>query len=346
MEIKDAAFESKHDWNRFVAENYPPVGAFMQSWEWGDFQKDLGREVGRYVIMDDGKRIAAFMLVRYALPFGLAYDYAPRGPVIVKNAPPEKILKIFDAIKDWAREKFPELVFFRLEPPLADMPPGLQDSGFHIPPYYIQPRYNAMVSLDGSEAEIAASFHPSTRSNLHRAEKRGVKAVVKVEVTPADYDAFSLMKKDTIARNSGKNAYPSDRYFQSLFATVPFLAKDNRDENVLSLAAFYGYHEGVPASAHFVLFFGKTATYLYGASHTAHLNSKVDTYLHWQAMIEAKRRGCRYYDLGGIDEQKWPSLTAYKRQFRGKELSYVGNVTLPFRKLLYHAYISLWKIRH
>ena len=63
-------------------------------------------------------------------------------------------------------------------------------------------------------------------------------------------------------------------------------------------------------------------------------------------MIEAKRRGCRYYDLGGIDQQKWPSLTAYKRQFRGKELSYVGNVTLPFRKLLYHAYISLWKIRH
>ena len=41
MEIKDAAFESKHDWNRFVAENYPPVGAFMQSWEWGDFRRIL-----------------------------------------------------------------------------------------------------------------------------------------------------------------------------------------------------------------------------------------------------------------------------------------------------------------
>lgn len=203
-----------------------------------------------------------------------------------------------------------------------------------------------MVSLKGSEAEIAASFHPSTRSNLHRAERRGVTVAMKTKLTSEDHTAFSLMMRDTIARNSGKNAYPDARYFQSLFTSISFADKTNHNQDFLSLTAFYGYCNHEPASAHFVLFFGKTATYLYGASRTKHMSAKVDTYLHWKGMLEARRRGCEYYDLGGIDESRWPSLTVYKRQFRGTELDYAGNIDIPFKKFLYHAYSSIRKIKH
>ena len=347
MIVKDAAFENKYDWDAFVAENYPPIGSFISTWEWGEFQEDLGRGIGRYIVIENNVRVAAFTVVHFDLPLGLSYGYIPRGPVIASSVTkPDEIISIFKTIQAWAGEKFPHFVFLRIEPPLPVWPKGLEGQvGFCIPSYYVQPRYNTSISLSGSEDDIAASFHPSTRSNLHRSEKRGVRVETKTEITADDYAAFGLMMKDTIKRNSGKNAYPSDAYFRSLLRTIPFVGEKN-GKRTLSLRAYYGYHEGEPASAHFVLFFGKTATYLYGASRTDHLNSKVDTYLHWVALREARREGFDYYDLGGIDHAKWPTLTDFKRQFRGKETVYVGNCDIVFRPALYRSYSLLRNIRH
>lgn len=345
MTISDVMSGGKDAWNRFVEKNYPPVGAFMQAWEWGDFQVRLGRTVGRYIITNTGKEIAVFMMAQFDLPFGFRYGYIPRGPVIASDATdPKTVTALMDEIKNWAVKKFPRLLFLRIEPPLSSFPLALQNTDFCFPNYYVQPRHNATVLLSGTEEDIIASFHPSTRSNLRRAEKRGVTIITKTKISEGDYEIFSVMVRDTIKRNHGTNAYPSDAYFHAFLATIPLLGATT-DRATLSLEAFYGYHEGKPASAHFVLFFGKTATYLYGASRTDHLNSKVDTYLHWSAMREAKRRGFEYYDLGGIDPERWPTLTDFKRQFHGMETHYAGNVDIPIRPNWYKMYSWLRNIK-
>jgi lipid II:glycine glycyltransferase (peptidoglycan interpeptide bridge formation enzyme) len=346
MTISEATPEGKHAWNRFVEKNYPPVGAFMQTWEWGDFQARLGRRVGRYIVTNGGNEIAVFTMAQFSLPMGLAYGYIPRGPVIEKGvSDPGTITELFVTIKEWAAKKFPHLIFLRMEPPVPTFLAELETSGFRFPEYYVQPRHNLTVLLAGTETDIAASFHPSTRSNLHRAEKRGVTVTTKDIVTPADYELFSAMVSDTITRNHGTNAYPSDTYFRMFLETIP-PAGAATDPTALTLMAFYGYHGDEPASAHFVLFFGKTATYLYGASRTEHLGSKVDTYLHWAAMREAKRRGFEYYDLGGIDSARWPTLTDFKRQFRGMETHYAGNIDIPIRKGHYKIYSLLKNLKN
>jgi len=337
IEISDAGNgpEAEHQWNQFVEQNYPPIGAFMQTWEWGNFQKELGREIGRYVVTIGNERIAAFTLVHYKLPLGMSYGYAPRGPVISKKFHgAEKEIALFNAIRDWAKKKFPQFIFLRLEPPLKTLPEGWHDKSFRFPSRYIQPRYNLAIPLEQSEDDIAKMFHHSTRSNLRRAERRGVTVVAKPGIAEDDYQNFSAMKEGTIQRNSGTNAYPSEQYFRAFLKTIP--ATGGRDK--LMVGSFCGYQNGEPASVHFVLFFGDTATYLYGASHTKHLNSKVDTYLHWQGILEAKRRGFHYYDLGGIDPARWPSLTEFKRQFRGTEFEYVGNIDIPIQPSKYLGY--------
>lgn len=307
----------------------------MQTWEWGAFQEALGRRVERYFLTENGERAAAFTIVRHSLPLGFSYGYVPRGPVMKRGTEGETALGLLKTIRTWARGNFPRFVFLRLEPPLFSLAePG--DHGFHIPPYYVQPRHNLAVALDKTEDEIAQGFHPSTRSNIRRAERRGVTVEMK-RMNKADYNQFFLMVEDTTLRNSGKNTYPSPAYFHSLVAAIPPL-EETHDPERLSLGIFYGYQHGQPAAAHFVLFFGKTATYLYGASFSDRLRSKVSTYLHWAAMREAKRRGCEYYDIGGIDEARWPTLTAFKRQFRGREFSYLGNIDIPIRPLLHRAY--------
>ena len=336
MEIISVPANAKTAYNRFVHQHYPPVGAFMQTWEWGAFQEALGRKVGRYFLERNGETVAAFTLVHHALPLGLSYIYAPRGPVISHAVKEQEYFDIFDSIGRWVREKFPELIFIRLEPPARSFMDGIETDKFSIPPYYIQPRFNLAIPLHMTEEEIMASFHSSTRSNIRRAEKREVQ----VKIVPSSeklFDQFLAMTRDTIQRNSGKNAYPTPTYFKALFETIPILGKTD-DHRKLSIGTFCGYKGDEPAAIHFVLFFGDTATYLYGATYSRYLNSKVTTRLHWEAIREAKRRGMKYYDIGGIDEVRWPTLTAFKRQFKGEEFSYVGNIDILIRPRMYGFY--------
>lgn len=347
LEIHSAEGYGKAKWNSFVRQNYPPVGAFMQSWEWGEFQRTLGRKVERYAVADHyGVEPAAlFTVVYHNLPFGNLYGYVPRGPVISLDlAEGEAAAEILNQISTWTQRHLGHLVFMRLEPPLPTIAIDGNRGNFRIPPYYIQPRHNLVIPLEGSAEKIAALFHPSTRSNIKRAERRGVKAEMTPQPGESELTEFFEMARDTIGRNGGKNAYPNVRYFQTLLKTVPAL-RDNSDDPGLSLAVFRGLQHDQPAATHFVLFFGDTATYLFGASHNATLSSKAVTYLHWTAMQEAKKRGFKYYDLGGIDEVLWPTLTRFKRQFRGQELKYAGNLDIALRPLLYSVYNTLRRFR-
>jgi len=344
MTIVKAKPEDKQRWNNFVRANYPPVGAFMQTWEWGNFKEILGQKTERYFLLDDAETISAFTLVELPLKAGFYYGYMPRGPVLVQNLSEDKIILIFDEIKTWIIKEFPHLLFVRLEPPLYSLNADLKKRGFSLPNYYIQPRHNHLVNLNRTEEEILASFHPSTRSNISRAEKRGVTARIENYDPEKIHQDFYLMTKDTIERNNGRQVYPGSDYFSSFFKAIAPLVGERKTDS-LCLNNFYGYRDGEPAAIYVVLFFGDTATYLYGASLSAHLNSKVTTYLHWSAMQEAKRQGLKYYDLGGVDDKLWPSLSNFKRQFRGEDLSYIGNIDIPLNPCLYKLYNTVLKFK-
>lgn len=326
-----------------MTRNYPPVGGFMLAWEWGEFQKDLGRKVERYFVTKNGEPVAAFALIHFPLPRGYKYAYLARGPVLANEIidKPEAF-KIFEIIRGWARSNLNDYIFLRLEPPFPSIDPELLRQGYKLPSYYIQPKQNHVVSL--LPEDIPAGFHPSTRSNINRAEKRGVSVELSTELTADEYAQFSEMMRETNARNAGKNVYPGDTYFQSFFSRIPKITNPS-NPNELQLGIFKGFKDGKLAAINMVLFFGRTATYIYGASYSEALSSKITTYLHWKAIEEAKRRGFKYYDIGGIDEKLWPSLTAFKRQFRGEDIVYIGNLDLPLSKIGYLTYNLLRRLK-
>lgn len=346
MIVSDAHPAGKDSWNVFVKKHYPPVGGFMHSWEWGEFQKLCGRSVERYYVKEGEAVRAAFMVVRYPLPGGFWYGYSPRGPVLFEEGKDGALSEnVFQAIEEWARGQQPRFLFLRLEPPIGTLPPGLDPSLFVVPGYYVQPRHNTSIPLQKTQEELSAALHPSTRSNLNRAKRRGVTVEMKHTLTLEEYEEFSKMMGETVARNSGKNVYPGRAYFENLFEALASKQEEYSQERA-SFRFFFGYQDGVPAACHLVIFFGTTATYLHGASYSKALSSKVTTVLHWEAALEAKRLGLNYYDLGGIDEKRWTTLTDFKRQFRGDEFHYIGNIDIPIRKFLYHLYNLVKKIRH
>ncbi|MEK7077661.1 MAG: peptidoglycan bridge formation glycyltransferase FemA/FemB family protein [Patescibacteria group bacterium] len=336
--------KDRQRWNDFVLKHYPPIGAFMASWEWGNFQQALGRKIERFTVISGDEIMAVFTVVHCHLPSGQWYGYAPRGPAVNLDFfnTPEKINDLFSAIEHWARQNFPNFIFLRLEPPLD---PATTIAGRRLirPNYYVQPRHNLAINLTKTEEEILMEFHSSTRSNVKKAERKGVTAEIKKEMTGADWDHFFGMASETMARNEGKNIYPGRAYFETMVKTMPHL--DDVTDGGLSLCFFCGKHEGKPAATNLALFFGDTATYLFGGSYTADLPSKVTTYLHWYGVKESKKRGYKYYDLGGIDEKLWPSLTVFKRRFRGSEFEYLGNIDIIIRPIKYKIYKLARKIR-
>jgi lipid II:glycine glycyltransferase (peptidoglycan interpeptide bridge formation enzyme) len=335
MKIIDATTYGRDVWNAFVEQNYPPIGAFMQTWEWGEFQEMIGRKIGRYAVKDGGETIAMFTLVHYTWRFGFSYGYIPRGPVFLNDSA-DNAVAIFSAIKEWVRKAFPDFMFVRMEPPFSSFDLSVLNKDFSIPKYYIQPRFNTAVPLTLGD-DVTLQFHSSTRSNVTRAEKRGVSAKVVDVLTIDEYEQFMVMMQETAARNGAKNIYPNNDYLKSFIASFQILGSKS-DSTKPSLGIFFGYHHERLAAINLVVFFAGTATYLYGASYTKNLNSKITTYLHTVGMQEAKKRGYLYYDIGAIDQKRWSTLTNFKRQFRGDEFEYIGNIDIPLKKFLYFLY--------
>jgi lipid II:glycine glycyltransferase (peptidoglycan interpeptide bridge formation enzyme) len=62
-------------------------------------------------------------------------------------------------------------------------------------------------------------------------------------------------------------------------------------------------------------------------------------------MTLARDRGYKYYDLYGIDENKWPGVTRFKQGFGGKEIEYPGPYDMVFDKKQYWLYKMARRVR-
>jgi len=346
MEIVPAKPENREDWNEFVIKNFPVVGAFFQSWEWGEFKQKLGHEVKRFIAKSGKEWLAIFSLEKHTLPLGVDYYYLPRGPVIKPEVWHDHgtLKQIFGLFGKYIKAEFPKLVFMRLEPPIAEQPLIFFKKPFNLPRYYIQPRANRVIDISLGEAELLKTFSRDMRHDLHAAEKRNIRVQMKSGFTENEYAEFQKMQADTSAR-AHKGLYPGEDYYRNLFAILPPVAEYS-DKTKPSCGFFFSYSESLPVAANIVIFFGSTATYLFGASLTHKLAARAPSHLHWQSMRAAKERGFNWYDIGGVDDARWPTLTYFKNQFGGALVNYVGNVDLVLRPNLYTLYNIIRRFKH
>ena len=78
------------------------------------------------------------------------------------------------------------------------------------------------------------------------------------------------------------------------------------------------------ASAVLICRHGAAATYLIGWNSDAGRRTRANHLLLWRAMLELKDRGCRWFDLGGIDETLTPGIATFKRGLGGEEYRLAG----------------------
>ncbi|MFH1712710.1 MAG: peptidoglycan bridge formation glycyltransferase FemA/FemB family protein, partial [Candidatus Jacksonbacteria bacterium] len=154
------------------------------------------------------------------------------------------------------------------------------------------------------------NMKPKTRYNIRLARKKAVQ--VRWSKNAADINIFYDLLTATARRQKIK-IHPKIHY-QNILKIL-----GDKNTAALAIAEF----DKKPVAANLVTFFGDTAAYLHGGTDDSYRSLMAPYLLQWEAILEAKRRGCKYYDLGGcavttgkIDP--WAGITRFKAGFGGE----------------------------
>lgn len=345
--MREVTHGEKNTWNESVIKN---KGSFLQSWEWGEFQKRLGRKIWRFIIPSQEnfsiKQNAevlenfSILCVQYPFPFKKSYLYCPRLIFTQDEGWPELVSNLALIAKK------EEALFLRIDPEILQE--TLENSffekhGFRKSRKQIQPKSTAIVTLDVSEEELLRRMKPKTRYNIKLAQRKDLD-IIHCE-SPEDkekyFEDFYQLIRETAERNKF-HLHPK-HYYHAQLMTIPFAR----------LFAIL-YQKKVIASA-IVIFFGKRATYLHGASSSEYKNVMAPYRLHWEIMRYAKQQGYNEYDFWGIsgstaalssqnEKDTWDGITRFKKGFGGQEFHYIGAYDYVFRQIWYKGYEYLRRI--
>lgn len=289
--------------------------SFLQSGEWEEFQRSLGRKTWRA----DG-----ILIVRHDMPFGFNYLYSPR-PFFGTGDPGSKITEFFAQCGKIAEKE--KSIFLKIDP-LTNIP--FLESGVQGSEFSLQPQKTVILDLQKSEHDLLAAMHEKTRYNIRLSQRKAVRIAHRgSRVTRDVRDGFWTLLEETVRRD--KFRAHERRHYERLL--------DARSD-AFSNELFFAEYQGAPLAAAIVNFYepSRVAAYLHGASSRLHKEVMASQLLHWEIAREAKRRGFLHYDFWGIDERKWPGLTRFKLGFGGAAVSYPQTVDVAYRQGWYRGY--------
>lgn len=202
----------------------------------------------------------------------------------------------------------------------------------------MQPKEILIVGISGSEEDLLAGMKQKTRYNVRLAEKKGVTVFASRE--EKYIEEFLRLVKVTAQRDK-ITAHP-ENYYRKMFEAIP--------QDVLKL--YVAEYQGKIIAANLVLFFGRTATYLHGASDNIHREVMAPYLLQWQAMLDAKKAGYTQYDLGGVKTgdargKSWEGISRFKTGFAPdiEPTRFPGCYDIIIKPGRYNLYRTLQKLR-
>jgi lipid II:glycine glycyltransferase (peptidoglycan interpeptide bridge formation enzyme) len=323
--------------NDFLKENTRD-GGFLQSEHWEKFQKKINRK--KFRVYELGEFNA--LVLDYELPMVGSYFFIPRGPIMKisnsKPASPAGGLQITneclnELIKNAKKNK---VGWIRVEPQkdedLEIIKTSLKDR-FQIAKSKKnhEPAQTLMIDLMKSEEEILKEMKSKTRYNIRISGRRGVKIFRSRDLKY--FEEFYELSQETAERD--RIAIHSREYYEKMLESISKEALD----------FFYAEYQGEIVGAIMVTFFGGVATYLHGASSNKFRNVMANYGLQWEAIKEAKKRGCEKYDFGGVrvndnEKNSWAGITKFKTGFcpNNKPINFPGCWDIILDKKKYWLY--------
>jgi len=355
---------------------------FLQSAMWGEFKSRFGWAAKAFLVswqQTETQETFPLMVLCRRLAPGFSFAYIPWGPEMPESfsndEKPEAMAQLAKKLKTFIARN---TAFIRFEPPWAvgkeqrtenkekltvnseqfsDNDKQFLAAGFKRAAAVVQPPDTVIVDLTASCEDILAAMKPKWRYNVSLALKKGVQVnsggIKELEI-------FYQLLKETALRD-GIAVHNFD-YYKTLFEMCgngtsanerDSLGEVSRAQARLYIASHVTSDgtetgEGSPLDGDFlasifVLFRGREATYLYGASSNNKRNLMAPYALQWKAMQDAKEAGCQYYDLFGIPPNEDPNhpmagLYRFKTGFGGQIIHRAGSWDYAYKPVIYNLF--------
>lgn len=288
---------------------------------WEAFAKAIGRKT-KWIEVEG----AQALLITHQMPFGLTWLEVPRGPLFENTKALDHLL---DKIKTYGKQE--RAMFVRMSPFEPDFARHSHQQTRDTK-YDHQPQTSLVINLELSEEDILKQMKPKGRYNIKVAQKHGV-TIGSMETMDDFYELLNVT-----GNRDGFGIHPK-RYYQKMMSVLP--------KNAQLLLALH--HNKVIAGGLFI-YLDDWGIYYYGASDSQHRNLMAPYLIQWEAMKEAKRRGCKRYDFLGIAPEgaknhPWKGVTDFKKKFGGMVKNYPIAQDMVVRPFWYWVYRMVKKLR-
>jgi len=318
-----------------VCENAP---SFLQSCMWAEFKSRFGWTSRAFLVNWENYGNVPLLTLsrRFTAALGFSFTYIPWGPHLPAEFSAQDRGKILSELAEKLKPLLgSNCIFIRFDPPWLtekDEDACFTASSLKRAAAAVQAPDTVIVNLSSSRDEILSQMKPKGRYNILLSAKKDVQ----VRCTGAqELELFYNLLKETAARDG--IAVHSFDYYKTLFEIC---ADQGRNGKNIQIRLYTASHENDTVAAIMVLFYGKYAVYLYGASSNIKRNLMAPHALQWKAMQDGKEAGCLYYDLFGIPPNDDPNhpmygLYRFKTGFGGQIIHRPGSWDYPYKKTFY-----------
>lgn len=344
MDIKE--INNKEIWENFLWQCAEKT--FLQSWDWGEFNIAMGSKIWRFGAYYEEKLIGVAQVLKISARRG-TFLFIPHGPVLIEGLDAKdkkEILKLLMfQIEDIAKQE--NASFVRIAPIFERNKQNInvfEDLNFRLAPIHMHPEVTWDLNITPSEEEILAGMRKTTRYLIRQAEKNPDIEIIQSN-NKEDLKLFWPVYCATAKRHHF--VLFSQKYLEREF---DIFLKDN--EILLFLVKF----KGEVVSAAIFIFWQDMCFYHHSGSLSKYNKIPVSYLLQWEAIKEAKSRGCRTYNFWGIapeiknetdaakSRHPWAGLSLFKMGFGGQKREYVKTQDFIFSQKYWINYI-IEKIR-
>lgn len=315
MEIKE--IQDKNVWESFFETKEDKT--FLQSWNWGEVQERMENKVWRLGLFDAKKLILAVFATKVAAKRGtfLLIQHCLGMPAVL-------LLELKKIAKAEACS------FIRAAPLFK----SFNGADFREAPMHAS-AYEATLKLDITlpEETLLKDMRKTTRYLIRQAEKQKDIEIVK----SAKIEDVWIYNK--IAQETAKYQHFVPFSAELVKNEFEVFAKDNQS------LLFFGKYKGETAAAALIIFWSGIGFYHQAALLPKFHKIPIAYLLQWEAIKEAKNRGCKLYDFWGyVDPKKyprhpWAGPSFFKQGFGGKIYEYSKTQDLPLSSKYWLTYI-------
>jgi hypothetical protein len=301
----------RNGWQRILQE----IGFsnLLQSWIYGDCKvKGTKWQVRRYQMLHRGRVVGLVQTLQRRYANFVNVTRINRGPIFFRDVNSEICESGLNAIGkqfgDWRRRNIlswaPEC---RIE---REGLLKLMHTNFRQ--FALRGWSSSVIDLQMDETQLRTRLSSGWRNILNAASRRNLK----VYQLNNDCQVFEQL----LSRCAEQLQSRGVRFPKELYRDLKNELISNSTPGLL-LAIRQG-SELVAAT--FVVIHGDTATYLLGWSGDIGRKISAHYLLLWENLIRLKKQNIHYFDLGGIDEEKTPSIAAFKLGIGGERYQLVG----------------------